>query len=78
MNNFYPLLELLYKFNKKYPELTFGCLMHNLAVKGENLFYMPDSEIIKRIKVVLEEEDSCTHEITHMGTCAGCGEYINE
>jgi hypothetical protein len=57
MNDFYTLLELLYKFNKKYPELPFGCLMHNLTVKGENLFYMPDSEIIKRIKVVLEEED---------------------
>jgi hypothetical protein len=58
MTDFYTLLELLYKFNKKYPELTFGCLMHNLAIKGENLFYMSDSEIIKRIKVVLEEDES--------------------
>ena len=56
MNNFYPLLELLYKFNKKYPELTFGCLMHNLALKGENLFYMSDEEIIKRIEEVLKED----------------------
>jgi hypothetical protein len=57
MNDFYTLLELLYKFNKKYPELTFGCLMHNLALKGENLFYMPDSEIAKRIEEVLKEND---------------------
>jgi hypothetical protein len=57
MNNFYTLLELLYKFNKKYPEISFGCLMHNLTVKGENLFYMPDSEIIKRMEAFLEEEE---------------------
>jgi hypothetical protein len=57
MNDFYTLLELLYKFNKKYPELTFGCLMHNLTLKGENLFYMPDSEIAKRIEEVLKEND---------------------
>jgi hypothetical protein len=57
MNDFYPLLELLYKFNKKYPELPFGCLMHNLALKGENLFYMSDSEIAKRIEEVLKEND---------------------
>ena len=56
MNNFYPLLELLYKFNKKYPELTFGCLMHNLALRSENLFYMSDEEIIKRIEEVLKED----------------------
>jgi hypothetical protein len=55
MNNFYTILELLYKFNKKLPEIPFGCLMHNLSVKGENLFYMSDEELIKRLKVVLEE-----------------------
>lgn len=55
MNNFYKILELLYKFNKKYPELPFGCLMHNLTVKSENLFYLSDEELIKRLRVVLEE-----------------------
>ena len=57
MNDFYTLLELLYQFNKKYPEIPFGCLMHNLTVKGENLFYKPDSEIILRIREVLKEDD---------------------
>jgi hypothetical protein len=57
MNDFYTLLELLYKFNKKYPEIPFGCLMHNLTVKGENLFYMPDKEIILRIQEVLKDDD---------------------
>lgn len=57
MNDFYAVLELLYNFHKKYPEISFGCLMHNLATKGENLFYMPDSELILRIKELLKDDD---------------------
>ncbi len=57
MNDFYKILDLLYKFNHKMPEISFGQLMHNLALKGENLFYMPDEEIIKRIEEVLKDDD---------------------
>ena len=57
MDNFYTILDLLYKFNKKLPEISFGQLMHNLTVKGENLFYLPDSEIIKRIEFFLEDDN---------------------
>lgn len=56
-NNFYTILDLLYKLNKKWPELKFGQLMHNLTVKSENLFYLPDSEIIKRFEEVLKEDE---------------------
>ena len=56
MNDFYTLLELLYQFNQKYPELRFGQLMHNLVLRSENLFYMADEEIIKRIEEVLKED----------------------
>ena len=55
--NFYQILDLLYQINKKYPELRFGQLMHNLTVKGENLFYLQDAEIIKRFEEVLKEDD---------------------
>ena len=57
MDNFYQILDLLYKFNKKYPELRFGQLMHNLVLRSENLFYMPDEEIIKRINEFLKENN---------------------
>jgi hypothetical protein len=56
MDNFYKILDLLFKFNKKYPELRFGQLMHNLSLKRENLFYMVDEEIIKRLEEVLKED----------------------
>ena len=39
------------------PEISFGQLMHNLTDKGENLFYMPDEEIIKRLEEVLKDDD---------------------
>jgi hypothetical protein len=55
--NFYRILDLLYQINKKYPELRFGQLMHNLTVKGENLFYMDDEEIIKRIEEFLKDDN---------------------
>ena len=56
MNNFYEILDLLYKVNHKMPEIRFGQLMHNLALRSENLFYMDDGEIIKRIEEVLKED----------------------
>ena len=55
MNNFYEILDLLYKVNHKMPEIRFGQLMHNLALRSENLFYMDDGEIVKRLKELLKE-----------------------
>jgi hypothetical protein len=56
MNKFYEILDLLYQLNKKYPDISFGCLIDNLTLRSENLFYLSEDEIIKRIKVALEEE----------------------
>jgi hypothetical protein len=58
MDNFYTILDLFYKFNKKYPDLRFGQLMHNLVLRSENLFYMPDEEIIKRINEFLKDDSA--------------------
>lgn len=55
MNNFYEILDLLYKVNSKMPEIHFGQLMHNLTLRSENLFYMGDEEIVKRLKELLKE-----------------------
>jgi hypothetical protein len=81
MNDFYEIMDLIYQFNKKYPEIRFGQLMHNMVAKEESLFYLSDTELLKRLNTILdemEEDNVCTHEIIHMGTCAGCGEIINE
>jgi hypothetical protein len=56
MDNFYEILDLLYKFNKKWPELSFGRIMHNLITTEEKIFYLPDIEIIKRLKYLVNEE----------------------
>jgi hypothetical protein len=56
MDSFYIILDLLYQLNRKYPELRYGQLMHNLTLRHENLFYMPDEEIILRLKTFLDEE----------------------
>jgi hypothetical protein len=37
------------------PEIHFGQLMHNLTLRSENLFYMGDEEIVKRLKELLKE-----------------------
>ena len=57
MDSFYEIMELLYKFNKKYPEISYGCLMHNLSLKDERFFYLSNQEIIKRMKIILEEDE---------------------
>jgi hypothetical protein len=57
MCEFYKILELLYKLNKKYPELRYGQLMHNLTLRSENLFYMADEEIIKRLQELLKDDN---------------------
>jgi hypothetical protein len=56
MDSFYKILDLLYQLNRKYPELRYGQLMHNLTLRHESLFYMPDEEIIVRLESFLKEE----------------------
>jgi hypothetical protein len=56
MDSFYQILDLLYQLNKKYPELRYGQLMHNITLRHEHLFYMPDEEIIIRLESFLKEE----------------------
>jgi hypothetical protein len=56
MNRFYDILDLLYKFNKKLPEIPFGQLIHNLTAKEEKLWWLSDDEIIKRLEEFLKEE----------------------
>jgi hypothetical protein len=58
MDNFYEILDLIYQTNKKYPDLRFGQIvasLHNPNV--EDLFYLSDEEIKKRLEVVLEEDE---------------------
>ena len=57
MDDFREIMELIYEFNKKYPEIRFGQLVHNLVTKQETLFYLPDSELRKRLELFLTEED---------------------
>jgi len=58
MDNFYQVLELLYKMNVKYPELRFGQLVDFLYNKNvEDIFYISDEELIKRLKFLVERID---------------------
>jgi len=57
MDNFYQILDLLYKANKKYPELRFGQLVENLHLRdNEDLFYLSDEEMVKRLEELLKDE----------------------
>lgn len=57
MDNFYQILDLLYKVNKKYPIILFGELMENLYLRGEEKFYeFSNEEIIKRLEELLKDE----------------------
>jgi len=51
---FYEIMDLLYKFNKEYPEIRFGQLIHNLMAKDESLFYVSDYQLLKRLKIIFE------------------------
>jgi len=57
MDNFYQILDLLYKFNKKMPEIPFGKLMHNLKTQEEKLWYLSDEEIVKRLEEFIKEDE---------------------
>lgn len=57
MDDFYKILELIYKFNIKYPEIRFGQLMHNLTLKSERLFYMENKDLVLRLEEVLKDDN---------------------
>ena len=57
MDNFYEIMEVIYRFNQKYPEIRFGQLIHNLFTKDDRLFYISNDELLKRLKIILEEID---------------------
>ena len=58
MDNFYKILELIYKLNKKYPEFRFGQLVDFLYNKNiEDIFYLSDEEIIERLTFLIERKD---------------------
>ena len=57
MSSFYELLDLLYQINRKYPELRLGQIMLASTTSEENLFYMDDEELVKRLKKLLEEDN---------------------
>jgi hypothetical protein len=55
IDHFYEIMDLFYEFNKKYPEIRFGQLIHNLFIKGhESIFYISDEELFKRLKIIFE------------------------
>jgi hypothetical protein len=57
MNDFYEILDLFYKVNKKYPIYTFGQLIEYLHNKNvENLEEFKNDDFIKRLKIILEDE----------------------
>lgn len=53
---FYEIMDLIYRFNRKYPEIRFGQLIHNLATKEESLFYLSDELLFERLIDLLELE----------------------
>ena len=57
MDNFYEIMDFIYRFNKKYPEIRFGQLIDTMVTKEESLFYLSDEELVKRLKTLLEEEE---------------------
>lgn len=58
MDEFYEILDLIYKLNAKYPELRFGQLIdwaYNPNI--EKMFYLSNEEVITRLKYLLETEE---------------------
>jgi hypothetical protein len=56
MDNVYEILDLLYQFNKKYPELRIGQLISVLTTSQEDIFYLSNEEIKFRLEELLKEE----------------------
>ena len=57
MNDFYEVLDLLYKANIKYPQLRFGQLMTWCVANEEKFAYISDDEFKKRLEDLLKEEN---------------------
>lgn len=57
MDNFYEIMDLVYRLNKKHPEIRFCQLIDTMVTKEESLFYLSDEELKKRLEVVLEEDE---------------------
>jgi len=55
MDNFYEILDSIYKINKKHPEVRFGQIIDTLTVNNESIFYLSDEEINLRLKSVLNQ-----------------------
>lgn len=56
MNNFYEILDLLYRVNKKYPELSFCQIMNWLFLDKLDMSDLADKEIINRLEEILKDE----------------------
>jgi len=57
MDNFYQILDLLFKANKKYPVILFGELMENLYLRrNEKFCEFSNEEIVNRLKELLKNE----------------------
>jgi hypothetical protein len=57
MTPFYEILDLIYEFNKKWSEIRFGQLIHNLMAKDESLFYTSDEKLVERLRIIFKEMD---------------------
>ena len=56
MNEFWKILESLYKIKRKHPELRFGQIISSLTTKEEDIYYLCNYEILKRLEEVLKNE----------------------
>ena len=56
MDNFFTILDLLYKTNKKYPDLTFCQLINWLFLDKLDMSVLADKELINRLEEVLKDE----------------------
>jgi len=56
MNNFYEILDLLYRVNKKYPELSFMQLVGWIYLDKTDMSTLADGELIKRLEEILKDE----------------------
>ncbi len=56
MNNFYQILDLLYKINKKYPDLSFMQVVGWIFLDKTDMSTLADEGLIKRLEEILKDE----------------------
>ena len=56
MNDFYNILDLLYKVNKLYPELTFCQIMTWLFIDKLDMSALADKEVKNRLEDILKDD----------------------